>query len=100
MVQWLQAKIFKYISQIFKDFILFIHERHSKRQRHRQREKQAPCQEPDTGLDPRTPGSPPEPKADAQQLSHPGAPYIPDQFFFFISQIFKKYLKSICQHIV
>ena len=26
------------------------------------------------GLDPRTPGSRPEPKADAQPLSHPGAP--------------------------
>ena len=34
-------------------------------QRHRQREKQAPCREPDVGLDPRTPGSLPEPKADA-----------------------------------
>ena len=27
------------------------------RQRHRQREKQAPCREPDAGLDPRSPGS-------------------------------------------
>ena len=26
------------------------------------------------GLDPRTPGSQPEPKADAQPLSHPGVP--------------------------
>ena len=26
-------------------------------QRHRQREKQAPCKETDVGLDPRTPGS-------------------------------------------
>ena len=43
------------------------------RQRHRQREKQAPCREPDAGLDPRTLGSHPEPKADAQPLSHPGA---------------------------
>ena len=39
----------------------------------RQREKQAPCEEPNVGLDPRTPGSRPEPKADAQPLSHPGA---------------------------
>ena len=31
------------------------------------------CREPDVGLDPRTPGSRPEPKADAQPLSHPGA---------------------------
>ncbi|XP_073758103.1 BCLAF1 and THRAP3 family member 3 isoform X5 [Callorhinus ursinus] len=35
--------------------------------------------EPDAGLDPRTLGSRLEPKADAQQLSHPGAP----QLFFF-----------------
>ena len=49
-------------------------ERESERQRHRQREKQAPCRDPDVGLHPRTPGSHPEPKADAQPLSHPGAP--------------------------
>ena len=59
----------------FKKIIyLFILERHRERQRHRQREKQAPCREPDAGLDPRTPGSCPEPKADAQPLSHPDAP--------------------------
>ena len=34
-------------------------------ERERQREKQAPCREPDVGQDPRTPGSHPEPKADA-----------------------------------
>ena len=44
------------------------------RQRHRQREKQAPCRKPDMGLDPGTLGSCPEPKADAQLLSHPGIP--------------------------
>ena len=56
--------------------ILFIYsgETHRERQRHRQREKQAPCGEPDVGLDPRTPGPGPEPKTDAQPLSHPGAP--------------------------
>ena len=42
--------------------------------RHKQREKQAPCREPDVGLDPRSPGSRPEPKADAQPLSHSGVP--------------------------
>ena len=47
-------------------------ERETERQRHRQREKQAPCRKPDVGLDPRTPGSRPELKADAQPLSHPG----------------------------
>ena len=44
------------------------------RDRHRQREKQAPCGEPDAGHDPSTPGSRPELKADAQLLSHPGVP--------------------------
>ena len=57
------------------------------RQRHREREKQAHHREPDAGLDPRTPGSPPEPKADTQPLSDPGIPrvvsfiidsYVPD----------------------
>ena len=43
-------------------------------QRHRQREKQAPCREPDVGLDPRTPGSRPGPKAGANPLSPPGIP--------------------------
>ena len=64
--------IFKKILFIY----LFIHERHTQRerQRHRQREKQGPCREPDVGLDPGTLGSHPEPKADAQPLSHPGAP--------------------------
>ena len=55
-----------------KDFIyLFMRDREAE---HRQREKQAPCGEPDTGLNPRTPGSQAKPKADAQPLSHPGAP--------------------------
>ena len=44
------------------------------RQKHRQREKQAPCMKLNAGLDPRTLGSRPEPKADAQMLSHPGIP--------------------------
>ena len=43
-------------------------------QRHRQREKQASYREPDEGLDPGTPGSCPEPKADPQPLSHSGVP--------------------------
>ena len=45
------------------------------RQRHRRREKQAPCREPNVGLDPaRFLGSRPEPKADAKPLSHLGIP--------------------------
>ena len=55
------------------------------RQRHRKREKQTPCREPNVGLGPGTPGSYPEPKADAQLLSHPGVAnikflYLLDQF--------------------
>ena len=39
-------------------------ERERERQRHMQREKQAPCREPDVGLDPRSPGSRPGLKAE------------------------------------
>ena len=38
-------------------------ERGREKQRHRQREKQAPCREPDVGLDPGTLGSHPGLKA-------------------------------------
>ena len=64
--------IFYYFN--FLRFYLFMRdtERERERQRHRQREKQDPCREPDVGLDPRSPGSHPELKADAQPLSHPG----------------------------
>ena len=50
----------------------FIHQR--PRDIDRQREKQTPCGEPDVGLDPGILGSQPEPKADAQPLSHSDAP--------------------------
>ena len=65
---------FAFLFVFFLRFYLFIHERHTERQRFKQRKKQAPCREPDAGLYPRTPGSHPEPKADAQPLSHPGIP--------------------------
>ena len=42
--------------------------------RNKQREKEAPCREPDVGLDPRTLRPHPEPKGYAQPLSHPGVP--------------------------
>ena len=58
---------------IFKILFISSWETQRQRQRHRQKEKQAPCGEPNVGLDPRTLGSQPEPKADAQPLSHPGA---------------------------
>ena len=66
--QLLPSKSFIYLFS--KDFIYFW-----KRQRHRQSEKQAPCREPDVGLDPRTPGSCPGPKAGAKPLGHLGCPF-------------------------
>ena len=57
-----------------KKIYLFIHDRHIERWRHRQREKQAPCREPDVGLDPATPGSRPGLKASAKPLRYPGIP--------------------------
>ena len=47
---------------------------HRERQRHRKREKQVPCREPDMGLDPGTAGSCPGPKAGTKLLSHPRIP--------------------------
>ena len=43
-------------------------------EREADREKKAPCSEPDAGLDPRSPGSCPGLKAGAKPLSHPGIP--------------------------
>ena len=60
---------------------------HTERQRHRQRE--APCGEPNVGLDPRTPGSRPGLKVDAQLLSHPGVPT-----FFIFKQTVRLYVVS------
>ena len=42
-----------------KDFIYLFINSEKEGQRHRQREKQAPCREPDAELDPRFPGSHP-----------------------------------------
>ena len=53
----------------FLRFYLFMRDR----QRHRQREKQAPCREPSVRLYPGTLGPHPEPKADAHPLSHAAA---------------------------
>ena len=58
----------------FKIVFIYSWEAQRERQRHRQREKQALCWDPDARFNPRTPGSRPEPKADAHPLSHPGAP--------------------------
>ena len=54
------------------------------RQRHRRREKQAPCWEPDTGLNSGTPGSRPGPEAGSKLLSHPGIPRWSDSYVTFL----------------
>ena len=46
-------------------------QRERERERERQREKQAPCRKPDVGLDPGTPESHPEPKADRHSTAEP-----------------------------
>ena len=72
----LAATILLSVSVIFfflKILFIYSQETHRERQRHRKREKQAPQEEPDVGLDPRTLESHPEPKADAPLLSHPDA---------------------------
>ena len=65
-------------------YLFMIDTEREERQRHRQRKKQAPCREPNVGLDPGSPGSYPGPKASAKPLSHPGIPQI-------FSTIFPKY---------
>ena len=53
----------------------FIYSWEIERQRHRQREKQVSCEEPDAGFNPETLGSCPELKVDTQPLSHPDIPH-------------------------
>ncbi|XP_077752653.1 ankyrin repeat domain-containing protein 26-like isoform X10 [Canis aureus] len=67
-----QTSVSSIETHLFK--ILFIYS--LEMQRHRQREKQTPHEEPDVGLDPGTPGSLLGSKAGAQLLSHPGIPII------------------------
>ena len=49
-------------------------------ERDRETEKQAPCREPDVGLDPKTPGSRPRLKAGVKPLSHQGCPRVSFSF--------------------
>ena len=56
--------------------------RDTERQRYRQREKQAPCKEPNVGLDPETLGSRHGPKAGTKPLSQPGIPGSSLLFYF------------------
>ena len=79
-----EANTQRYCIIFFKRFYLFIHERHTERGRviGRGRSKLHAVNLMGVGgakhdmglLDPRAPGSLPEPKAEAQPLSHPGAP--------------------------
>ena len=59
-------------------------DRDSGRRRSRLPVKQAPYREPDMGLDPKTPGSHPELKAEDQSLSHPGTPICCILFYFIL----------------
>ena len=67
-------KCFQYT--IFKRFYFFIHESHTEREAETWAEGEAGSLQGTWCRDsiPRTPGSLPEPKADAQWLSHPGVP--------------------------
>ena len=63
-------------------------------QRYRQREKQAPCGEPNAGLHPRARGSRPWPKADAPPLSPPGVPFLLRLKYMFILDTEEKIRKE------
>ena len=71
------------VSFLFFHFLQFIFLRfvHGDTQRERQREEQAPCREPDVGLDPGPPGSP-WAEGGAKPLSPPGCPS--STFFLFL----------------
>ena len=74
-----------------KRFYLFMRNTKREGQRHRQREQQPPHREPDEGLDHRTLRSHPEPKADAQPLSHPGIPLHLTSLWLHKVYLFKKF---------
>ena len=48
---------------IYFKYVIYSLMTDTQRERHRQRKTQAPCREPDAGLDPRSPGSGPGLKA-------------------------------------
>ena len=75
-------------NMFFKIFYLFIQQRQRQRQRERerQRKKQAPCREPDEGLDPGSPRPRPWLKAGAKPLSHAGIP-LPNMFLMTIKEL-------------
>ena len=68
------------------------------RQRHRQREKQTPCREPDVGLDPESPGSRPGLKAVLNCWTTGAAQYIKYFKFFVFFLIFTSVEYKINMH--
>ena len=57
-IRYSELKLKVFCNIFFKYLIyLFMRDTEKERQRHRQKEKQAPCGESNAGLDPRTPGS-------------------------------------------
>ena len=67
---------YDYMSTYFFSDFIYLFMRDTEKERGRDIGRGSPCREPDVGLDPRTAGSCPEPKAGAQLLSHPGIPMI------------------------
>ena len=93
----------KYNGAITNGFIFFlrvyllIHGRHRDEGRDIGRGRSmAPCEKLDAGLDPRTLGSCPEPKADTQPLSHPGAPQMILMTKMPITKLNKSVCKTVC----
>ena len=66
-----------FIFIFFKDFIYLFTRDTEREAETKRREKQAPCREPNVGLDPGTPGLRPGEKAGTKPLSHPGIPRAP-----------------------
>ena len=56
---------------------MIVIQRERERQRHRKKEKQAPCREPDVGLDPGSPGSRPGLQAVLNRWATGAAPGVP-----------------------
>ena len=70
--QGYQVSKLKFNLQALSKDLIYLFVTDTQREAETWREKQAPRREPDVGLDPWTPGSCPEPKADTQPLSHLG----------------------------
>ena len=92
------------LKQFLVKIYLFMRDTVWERQRHRQRERQAPCREPDAGTQSQNSASCPEPKADTQPLSHPGisVDFSISKLYLSPSQVLSNYciiLASFLRHI-